>query len=152
MEQANQASVHPARDGRRSPRDIWRNLGPSGDHPRPNGGHVSTRAIYVGIAFIVAAACFVDTFSVAHDMARRGPYNFWLPLLWAATSGGTIIALLSLPRHSARIAGNVANRPMKTTMLVFALAVVFAAIHIAGMVSLRKLAYAVGGATYSFNL
>jgi hypothetical protein len=151
MEHANQASVHQARDGRRFPRDIWRNLGLSGDRAGSNGGHVSTRAIYLGIAFIVAAACLVDTFSVAHDMARRGPYNIWLPLLWEATSGGMIIALLSLPRHGARIAGNVAIQPLKTTLLVLGLAVAFAAMHIAGMISLRKLAYAIGGSTYSFN-
>jgi hypothetical protein len=40
---------------------------------------------------------------------------------------------------------------MKTTMLVLALALAFSAMHIAGMVLLRKLAYAAVGATYSFN-
>ena len=152
IEQANHASVHPGRDGWRSPRDRWRNLGPSGDRARFNGGCVSSRVIYVGIAFIVAVACLVESFSLAHDIARRGgSYNFWLSLLLVATSGVMIIALLSLPRHGARIASKIASQPMKTTMLVLTLAFAFSAIHIAGMVLLRKLAYAAGGATYSFN-
>src|SRR5262245_4112906 len=123
MEQAKQASVHPPWDERRSLRDIWRSLGPSRDGARSDGGRVSARAIYLGIAVIVAGACLVDTFSVAHDMARRGPYNFWLPLLWEATSGAMIIALLPLPRHGARIVGNVGNQPIQTTLLLLALAV-----------------------------
>jgi len=110
-----------------------------------------SRPLLLPIALIIAGACLVDTFSVAHDMARGGPYHFWLPLPWEATSGGMIVALLLLPRPGARIAGNVADQLLKTTMLVLALAIAFAAIHIAGMVSLRKLAYAVGGATYSLN-
>jgi LytTr DNA-binding domain len=152
IEQANRASVHPARDGWRFPCDRWRNLGPSGDRAWFNGGCVSSRVVYVGIAFIVAVACLVETFSLAHDIARRGgPYNFGLSLLLVATSGAMIIALLSLPRHGARIASKIASQPMKTTMRVLAVALVFSAIHIAGMVLLRKLAYAAGGATYSFN-
>jgi hypothetical protein len=87
---------------------------------------------------------------MAHDIARRGgPYNFWLSLLLVTTSGEMIIALLSLARHGARIASKIASQPMKTTPLVLALA--FSTIHIAGMVLLRKLAYAAGGVTYSFN-
>jgi hypothetical protein len=45
----------------------------------------------------------------------------------------------------------VADRPLKTCPSLIALAVVFSAGHIGGMILLRKLAYAMGGATYPFD-
>jgi hypothetical protein len=123
-----------------------------GDSIRTCGRPVSFGPIYVGIALIVAGACFVDTFSLAHDMARRGAnYNFWLPLLWETTSGAVIIALLPLPRGGAILATTVLIRPAMAVVAIPALALAFSAFHILGMVLLRKLAYAVGGGTYTFN-
>jgi DNA-binding LytR/AlgR family response regulator len=152
IEPAITTSVQPARDGWFSRRDEPFAARPDGDARWPGGERVPLRAIYIGIACIVAAACLVETFSFAYDLARRGrPYDFWRALVLIATSGAMIIALLALPRHAAIAAGAVASRPLRTGLAVIALALAFSAAHIAGMVLLRKVAYAAGGGTYAFN-
>lgn len=152
IEPAISASVQPMRDGWFNRRDQRFAGRPDGDASWLGGERVPLRAIYIGVACIVAAACLVDTFSVAYDLARRGrAYNFWEPLVWEATSGAMIIALLALPRRAAIVAGAVAIRPLRAGLAVIALALAFSAVHIVAMVLLRKIAYAAVGGRYAFN-
>jgi DNA-binding LytR/AlgR family response regulator len=108
--------------------------------------------VYAGVACIVIAACLINTFSVAYDLARRGrAYDFWEPLIWEASSGLLVIGLLALPRHAALTVDTVIIRPLRAGLTVAGLALAFSAVHIVGMVLLRKLAYAIGGGVYAFN-
>ena len=82
-----------------------------------SGRRVSMRAIYLGVAVIVAAACVVNAFSVAHDLARLGrPHRFWEPFVWEASSAILIIALLALPRQAAKLAKPVSSAAEAVTV------------------------------------
>lgn len=152
MEQATEGSVQPRRDGWSFGRDESQSAGPDGAQNATNGRCVSIRAIYIGIAVIVAVSCLVNAFSVAYDLTRLGrPYRFWQPLVWEATSATLIIALLALPRHAAKLAAGIASRPLRAGFLLIGLALAFSALHIGGMILLREFAYAIAGAAYSFN-
>jgi hypothetical protein len=67
MEPGTQGPVQLARDEWFFRRDEPSGSGSSGARRRTNRGPVSVRAIYLGIALIVAAACLVDAFSVLSD-------------------------------------------------------------------------------------
>ena len=152
MEHATQGSVQPPRDGWSFRRDEWQGVGAGGIDPGTNGRRVSSRSIYVGIAVIVATACLVNAFSVDYDLTRLGrPHRFWEPFVWAASSAVLVIALLALPRQAAKLAAGIISRPLRTGLSLFGLALAFSALHVAGMVLLRDLAYAVAGAVYSFK-
>jgi LytTr DNA-binding domain len=152
MEQVTEGSVQPRRDGWSSQRDERRCLGPGGPQPATGGWRVSISAIYVGVGVIVAAACLVNALSLAYDLERIGRlHRFWEPFVWEASSAILVISLLALPRHAARLAARLTSHPLRTGPLVIALALAFSALHICGMVLLRDLAYAVAGATYSFQ-
>jgi DNA-binding LytR/AlgR family response regulator len=146
METARGASVQPARDGRLSWRDRWFGFGPSGAPDRTNG------VICVGIALIVVADCLVNAVSVNSDLERFGRAHwFWEPFVWQGSSAVLVIALLALPRRAGRLAAVVMDRPVKACLLFLALLLVFSGAHVAGMVALRKFAYAASGAAYFFN-
>jgi DNA-binding LytR/AlgR family response regulator len=152
MEQATEGSVQPRRDGWSFGRDESQSVGPDGAQNAANGRCVSIRAIYIGIAIIVAAYGLVNALSVAYDLTRLGrPYRFWQPLVWEATSATLVIALLALPRHAAKLAAGIASRPLSSGFLLIGLALAFSALHIGGMVLLREFAYAVAGTAYSFD-
>jgi DNA-binding LytR/AlgR family response regulator len=152
MEQATQGSVKPRRDRWSFQRDEWQNIGASGTEPATNERRVSMRAIYVGVAIIVATACLVNALSVDYDLARLGrPHRVWEPFIWEASSAAVISALLVLPRQAAKLAGGFSCRPVTLGFTLIGLALVFSAAHICGMVLLRDLAYAAAGAAYRFN-
>jgi DNA-binding LytR/AlgR family response regulator len=152
MEQATEGSVKPRRDRWFFRRDEWQGFGVGGTDPATNGWRVSTCAIYVGVAIIVATACLVNAFSVGYDLARLGrPHRFWEPFIWEASSAAVIGALLALPRQAAKLAGGFSSHPVISGISIVGLALAFSATHICGMVLLRDLAYAVTGATYRFN-
>jgi DNA-binding LytR/AlgR family response regulator len=152
MEQATEGSVNPRRDRWSFQRDEWQGVGTGGTDPATNGCRVSTRAIYVGVAIIVATACLVNALSVGYDLARLGrPHRLWEPFIWEASSAAVISALLALPRQAAKLAGGFSCHPVISGISVIGLALAFSAAHICGMVLLRDLAYAVAGAAYRFN-
>lgn len=153
MEQATEGLVQPRRDGWRLRRDDWRGVGPDGAPIATSGGwRISIRAIYVGIAIIVAVSCLVHTFSVDYDLTRLGrPHRFWEPFAWEASSAVLIIALLALPRQAVKLAAAIIARPLRSGLSLMGLALAFSAVHVGGMVLLRDLVYAAAGATYSFN-
>jgi DNA-binding LytR/AlgR family response regulator len=152
MEQAPEGSIKPRRDRWSFQCDEWQGVGASGTDPATNGWRVSMRAIYVGVAIIVATACLVNALSVDYDLARLGrPHRLWEPFIWEASSAAVISALLVLPRQAAKLAGGFSSHPVTLGLSLIGLALAFSAAHICGMVLVRDLAYAVAGAAYRFN-
>jgi LytTr DNA-binding domain len=152
MEQATDGSVQPRRDGWSFRRHEWRGVGPDGGQNATSGQRVSIRFIYAGVAVIVAAACLVNAFSVDYDLTRLGrPHRWWEPFVWEASSAILVTALLGLPRQAAKLTAGIISRPLQSGLLLVALALVFSALHVGGMVLLRDLVYAAAGAAYSFD-
>lgn len=121
----------------------------SGGDSVTDGGSVPrqglpTRLVYGLIALGTVAACLVNAFSTAHDLARLGrTVPFWEPLLWEASSAILIVALLPLTHWLYRRGGSFHDRPVPLAAMHLAGALAFSLLHVAGMVLLRKAAYAV---------
>jgi hypothetical protein len=100
---------------------------------------------------VVFATTLVNAFSAAHDAARRGGvYDLGRPLLWELSSGVVILALVPLIEFGVRRARR--DSPwLAKALWATATVLVFSALHITGMVALRKLALAVFGGSYSFG-
>jgi len=150
---AARSSVQPEWDGWFRPRDEQPATRASGGTPWTNGvdAELSVRAVYAVVATLVAASCFVGTFSNSRDISWRmgSPHNLWEPALWEGTSGIVFVALLPLIRRGAMLfRGTV--RPFTASAAAIALALVFSALHIIGMGLLRELAYGLAGWTYIF--
>ena len=107
--------------------------------------------IYVGVSAVAIVIGVVGALSTADDIARRsGVYDPWTPLLWDMTSIAVIIlltpALLAIIRRIRR-------EPALAVRIALAIAtiVVFSAVHITGMVWLRKLIMWLAGGAYDFR-
>jgi len=109
------------------------------------------RFIYAAVAAVAIVIGVVDAFSMADDIARRGGvYDLGKPLLWDMTSIAVIIlltpALLAIVRRIRR-------EPLPAVRIALAIAtiLVFATLHITGMVWLRKLIMFLAGGAYDFH-
>lgn len=111
------------------------------------------RLVYALIAAGTAAACLVNAFSTAHDLARLGRrVPFWQPLLWEASSAVLIVALVPMVHWLFRRGARLSNRPLALVLMHLAGALAFSALHVGGMVLLRKAAYAaVSAEPYAFG-
>lgn len=111
------------------------------------------RGVYALIALGTAAACLVNAFSTAHDLARLGrAVPFWQPLLWEASSAILIVALLPLARWIYRRGAGLGDRVALLVLLHLAGALAFCVLHVAGMVLLRMAGYALlSDDAYSFG-
>jgi hypothetical protein len=141
--------VEPGRD--RTPKgwDQTQAPGTSGADRVTNG---ADWAIYAIIAVVVFATTLVNAFSEAHDVARRGGvYDLGRPLLWELSSGVVILALVPMIEFGVRRARRDSPWPVKA-LSAAATVLMFSALHIAGMVALRKLALAAFGGSYSFGI
>jgi LytTr DNA-binding domain len=141
-------SVEPGRD--RTPKgwDQPQAPGTSGAGGVTNGADWANYAI---IAVVVFATNLVNAFSAAHDVARRGGvYDLGRPLFWQLSSGVVILALVPLIEFAVRRVRRDSPWPAKA-LWAAATVLVFSALHIAGMVALRKLALAAFGGSYSFG-
>jgi len=148
IQAADDSGVEPRWDRSNSARDEAQTPGTSGGDRVTNG---AGRAIYAVIAVAVFAVTLVNAFSAAHDAARRGGvYDLRLPLLWELTSAVAIIALVPLIDVGVRRARRVADWPLRM-LWILGTALIFSALHIVGMVALRKLALATVGQTYGFG-
>ena len=151
---AARSPVHPLWDGWFRPRDEKPGVRTSGGTSWTEGvdAQLSVRAVYAVAATLVAASCFVGTFSSARDISWRlgSPHNLWEPALWESTSGIVFVALLPLIRRGAMLFRGAAVRPFTAGAAAIALALVFSALHIIGMGLLRELAYGLAGWTYTF--
>ncbi|MFO1111301.1 MAG: LytTR family DNA-binding domain-containing protein [Bradyrhizobium sp.] len=107
--------------------------------------------IYVVVAAVAVVVGIVGALSAADDMVRRGGiHDPWTPLLWDMTSIAVIILLtpmlLAIVRRIRR-----EPAPVVRVALAIATIVVFSAVHITGMVWLRKLIMFLAGSAYDFR-
>ena len=139
--------VEPVWDGERSPRDELKPPGTSGWL----AGMAGDWFIYAGIAAVAVVIGIVGAFSTADDIARRsGVYDLRTPLLWDMTSIAVIILLTPVLLAIVR---RIRREPALTLRIALAVAtiVVFSALHITGMVGLRKLIMWLAGGAYDFH-
>ena len=136
----------------------WDQDGQSRDETRPAGTSGWLRGtigedwlIYVAVSPVAIVIGIVGALSTADDIARRGGvYDPATPLLWDMTSIAVIIlltpALLAIVRRIRR-------EPALAVRIALALAtiIVFSAVHITGMVWLRKLIMFAAGGAYDFR-
>jgi cation transport ATPase len=140
--------VEPGRDRTSEGWDRTQAPGTSGTDRGTNG---ADWAIYAIIAVVVFATDLVNAFSAAHDAARRGGvYDLGRPLFWELSSGVVIVALVPLIEFAVRRARRDSPWPAKA-LWAAATVLLFSALHITGMVALRKLALAAFGGSYSFG-
>jgi hypothetical protein len=144
----NRPAAKPVWDQDRPPRDESRSAGTSGWLSGMIGGDW---LIYFGVAAVAVAIGIVNAFSMADDVARRGGvYDIRTPLLWDMTSIAVIIlltpALLAIIRRIRR-------EPALAVRIGLAAAtiVIFSALHVTGMVGLRKLIMWLAGGAYDFR-
>ncbi|WP_240535810.1 LytTR family DNA-binding domain-containing protein [Bradyrhizobium sp. STM 3809] len=114
---------------------------------RPNDRifYATTAALAVGIGII-------NAFSSAHDAARRGgAYDIGKPLMYELTSILFVILLTPLLVAAVR---SIRSSPgvVRRATLAAASLLVFSALHMLGMVALRKLLVWTAGGSYDFNL
>jgi hypothetical protein len=140
--------VEPGRDRTPQGWDQTEAPGTSGTVGVTNG---ADWAIYAIIAVVVFATTLVNAFSTAHDVARRGGvYDLGHPLFWELSSGVVILALVPLIEFGVRRVRCDSRWPAKA-LWAAATVLAFSALHITGMVALRKLALAAFGGSYSFG-
>jgi LytTr DNA-binding domain-containing protein len=149
--------VKDARD-QSAAKPVWDQNTPSRDETRAAGmsgwwrGMIGEdRLIYASVALIAVVIGVVGALSTADDIARRsGVYDPWTPLLWDMTSIAVIIlltpALLAIVRRIRREPALAIRIALVVGTIVF-----FSAIHITGMVWLRKLLMALAGGAYDFR-
>ncbi|CAD5254092.1 DNA-binding protein [Bosea sp. 62] len=136
-------------------RDENQRVGTSGDAAVTNGGsgRLPGWLPFLAIALGTAATCLVNAFSTSHDLARVGrAVPLWQPLLWEASSAVVILALALLVQRLVLISLTRTSRPWQLAALHAGAILAFSALHVGGMVLLRKLGYWVAGAGgYSFG-
>jgi LytTr DNA-binding domain len=148
IQAADDSGVEPARDRNNSGRGEANTPGTNGGNQVTNGGR---RGIYAIVAAVAFAFALVNAFSAAHDAVRRGgSYDLGLPLLWELTSAVVIVALAPLIDFGV---GGICRETRWPARVFWAAGtiLVFSALHIAGMVALRKLALATVGGSYRFG-
>jgi hypothetical protein len=144
----NRPAAKPVWDQDRPPRNESRSAGTSG---WLNGMIGSDRLIYFGVAVVAVVIGIVNAFSMADDIARRGGvYDLRTPLLWDMTSIAVIILLM--PALLA-IIRRIRREPALAVRIGLAAATIaiFSAVHITGMVGLRKFIIWLAGGAYDFH-
>lgn len=143
---------------RRLAKPVWDQDGQARDEASPAGTNGWLRGtigedwlIYAAVSAAAIAIGVVGALSTADDVARRGGiYDPKTPLLWDMTSIAVIIlltpALLAIVRRIRR-------EPALAVRIALAVAtiIVFSAVHITGMVWLRKLIMFAAGGAYDFR-
>jgi hypothetical protein len=107
--------------------------------------------IYAAVAAVALAIGFVNALSIADDIARRGAvYDVRTPLIWEMTSIAVILVLAPVLLAAVRRIRGTPRWPVRIA-LVIAVIVGFSAVHITGMVGLRKLVLWLLGGAYDFR-
>jgi hypothetical protein len=117
----------------------------------PAPPRLSDRLFYVAVAAIALGIGLVNALSAAQDAVRHGDgYDLRTPLLWEMTS--ILVILLLVPLLSAGVR-RMPRSPSTIGQAGIALATIaiFSALHIAGMVGLRKLLLWLAGGGYDFH-
>src|SRR5262245_30932790 len=107
--------------------------------------------IYAGVGAVAIVIGIVGALSTADDIARRGGvYDPKTPLLWDMTS---IAVILLLTPALLAIIRRIRREPALGVRIALAIAtiIVFSAVHVTGMVWLRKLIMWLAGGAYDFR-
>jgi len=148
IQAAGESGVETERDRSYPRRDETRSAGTGGGDRVMSG---ASWRIYAIIAAVVLVFGLVNALSAAHDAVRRGGiYDLSLPLLWELTSAVVIVALVPLIDSGVRHVSRQPDWPLRALWTVGTI-LAFSALHISGMVALRKLALATVGGSYSFG-
>ena len=137
---------------------VWDQKPPAWDEARPRGtsgglGGISGAdwLLYGAVAAISLGIGVVNAFSAAQDAAwRGGVYDVRTPLFWEMSSIVTIILVAPVLFVAVRRMRHATGWLLRIGLAV-AVIVVFSALHIAGMVGLRKLALFLVGGSYDFH-
>lgn len=107
--------------------------------------------LYGAVAAIAFAIGTVNAFSIAHDIARRGGvYDLRTAMLWEMSSVAVVVLATPLIFMAVRRMRATPAWPMRMA-IGLAGVIAFSALHIAGMVILRKLLLAIAGGSYDFG-
>jgi hypothetical protein len=139
---------------RRRDRSIvgWDKAESSGTRGGKPGTSRAARIVYAGIAGVIFAIALLNALSLAHDKTRGGDaYSLGLPLLWEMSSAVATVAFTPLIYFGVGWMRSLRSWYGRAA-LAGGLTLVFSALHIGGMVALRKLAMAMAGGSYSFGL
>ncbi len=140
--------VEPVWDQGRTSRDETRPPGTSGLLRGITG---SDWLIYVPVAAVALAIGFVNALLTADDIARRGGvYDVHTPLLWEMTSIAVILVLAPVLLGAVRRIRAESRWPVRIALAI-AVIVAFSAVHITGMVGLRKSVLWMLGGAYDFR-
>jgi LytTr DNA-binding domain-containing protein len=145
----NPPAAKPVWDQNREPRDEVR---PAGTNGWLRGITGEDRRAYAVVAVVAVVIGIVGALSTADDIARRGgPYDIGKPLLWDMTS---IFVIILLTPVLLTIVRRIRREPALVARIALAVAtiVAFSAVHITGMVGLRKLIMFLAGSSYDFRL
>src|SRR3954470_2929754 len=132
----NQPAAKPVWDQNPPPRDESRPKGTSGWWRGISG---EDRRVYAVVAAVSIVIRIVGALSAADDIARRGGvYDPRWPLFWDMTS---IFVIILLTPALLAIVRRIRREPALAVRIALAVAtiVAFSALHITGMVGLRKL-------------
>jgi hypothetical protein len=141
-------AVEPVWDQSRFPRDEPSPLRTTG---APHGMNGTCWPFYGVVAAVSLTIGIVNALSAAQDSSWRGaPYNLATPLLCEMTSIVTILALAPLLFAAVERMRGTGGWPFRIGLAIAA-TVVFSALHITGMVMLRKLVMALAGGVYDFH-
>jgi len=137
---------------------VWDENQPARDEASPRGtsgvlGGISGAdwLFYGAVAAIALGIGLVNALSKAQDVAwHGGVYDARTPLLWEMTSIAVIILLAPMLFVAVRRMRHATGWKLRIGLAVAAI-VVFSALHVAGMVGLRKLAMLAVGGSYDFR-
>ncbi len=137
---------------------VWDQNQPAWDGARPPGTSGALRGIsgadwllYGAVAAVALGIGIVNALSKAQDVAwHGGVYDARTPLFWEMSSIVTIILLAPLLFAAVRRMRHATGWPLRVGLAMAAI-VAFSALHIAGMVGLRKIGMLLVGGSYDFR-
>jgi hypothetical protein len=137
---------------------VWDQDQPAWDEMRPRGTSGALSGItgadwllYGAVAAVALGIGIVNALSKAQDVAwHGGVYDFHTPLIWEMSSVVTIILIAPLLFVAVRRMRHASGWPFRLALAVAAI-IVFSALHIVGMVGVRKAAMFLVGGSYDFR-
>jgi LytTr DNA-binding domain len=140
--------VEPAWD-RKQP--AWYEMRPGGTSGEPSGISGADWLLYGAIAAVSLGIGVVNALSAAQDAVwRGGAYDVRTRLFWEMSSIVTIILLAPLLFVAVRRMRHASGWLLRVALAASAI-FVFSALHIAGMVGLRKIVMFLAGGSYDFH-
>ena len=140
--------VEPAWDQNRPARDEVRPRGISGELRGISG---PDWALYGAVAAVALGIGVVNALSAAQEGSWHGRgYDLRTPLFWEMSSIFVIILVAPILFVTVRRMRRMSRWPLRIALAVAAI-VIFSALHIAGMVGVRKFVMFLFGASYDFH-